>query len=154
MGQDDVPAQDHVDSAVGGGDSAETDASVAGKWVGTWACGPQLTETANLPPAPGLSGNTLRQIVYVSIPGTRLRVQLSNAFGDGPVTMNAVHLAVSTGAACSSGALTPSHVLTAMGINEARARGSVRFSLGHYNTDADVDVLLEKLTGIIAKLRA
>jgi len=98
VGQDDVPAQDHADSAVGGGDSAETNASVAGNWVGTWACGPQLTETANLPPAPGLSGNTLRQIVYVSIPGTRLRVQLSNAFGDGPVTMNAVHLAVSTGA--------------------------------------------------------
>ena len=70
----------------------------AGQWVGTWASGPQLTEPGNLPPAPGLSGNTLRQIVYASIPGSRLRVQVSNVFGDGPVTMNAVHLAASTGA--------------------------------------------------------
>jgi lysophospholipase L1-like esterase len=66
-------------------------------WVGTWACGPQLTETANLPPAPGLTGNTLRQIVYVSLGGGQVRVRLSNAYGDGPVTMNAVHLAVSKG---------------------------------------------------------
>ncbi|HET6147299.1 MAG TPA: SGNH/GDSL hydrolase family protein [Polyangia bacterium] len=67
-------------------------------WVGAWACGPQLTEPANVPPAPGLGGNTLRQVVYTSIGGSRLRVQLSNVFGNGPVTMSAVHLAVSTGA--------------------------------------------------------
>lgn len=72
-------------------------AGAGGSWVGTWACGPQLTEPGNLPPAPGLSGNTLRQMVYVSIGGSRLRVRLSNEFGDGPVTMNAVHLAVASG---------------------------------------------------------
>jgi lysophospholipase L1-like esterase len=70
---------------------------LATAWVGTWACGPQLTEAGNLPLAPGLSGNTLRQIVYVSIGGARLRVRLSNEFGDGPVMLNAVHLAVATG---------------------------------------------------------
>jgi lysophospholipase L1-like esterase len=64
------------------------------RWVGTWATGPQLTETANLPPAPGLAANTLRQVVYVSIGGNRLRVRLSNAYGDGPVLMNEVHVAV------------------------------------------------------------
>jgi lysophospholipase L1-like esterase len=65
-------------------------------WVGTWACGPQLTETSNLPPAPGLAENTLRQFVYVSIGGSKLRVRLSNEFGDGPVTMRSVHIAAAT----------------------------------------------------------
>ncbi|NLG83500.1 MAG: SGNH/GDSL hydrolase family protein [Firmicutes bacterium] len=76
--------------------------AVGMRWVGTWACGPQLTEPENLPPA-SLKDNTLRQVVYVSIGGSRLRVQLSNAFGDGPVTMNAVHIAVST----QRGAIAP-----------------------------------------------
>lgn len=62
-------------------------------WVGTWASAPQLVETANLPPPPGLSGNTLRQVVYVSIGGHELRLRLSNAYGDGPVTMTSVHVA-------------------------------------------------------------
>jgi lysophospholipase L1-like esterase len=52
-----------------------------------------------LPPAPGLAGNTLRQVVFVTMGGSRLRVRLSNAFGDGPVTMIAVTLAVSMGGA-------------------------------------------------------
>jgi lysophospholipase L1-like esterase len=78
--------------------SAHTRSSPNGDhWVGTWACGPQLTESGNLPPPPGLSHNTLRQVVHVSIGGSQLRVRLSNAFGDGPVTMNQVHIAVSTG---------------------------------------------------------
>ena len=69
----------------------------ASRWVGTWACGPQLTEPGNNPPPPGLGDNTLRQIVYTSIGGQRLRLRLSNEFGDGPVTMRAVHVAASTG---------------------------------------------------------
>jgi len=81
--------------------AGETGSEAAVKWVGTWATSPQLTENGqnglpnNLPPAPGLSGNTLRQIVYVSIGGEELRVQFSNAFGTGPVTINAVHVALS-----------------------------------------------------------
>jgi lysophospholipase L1-like esterase len=67
-----------------------------GNWVGTWGTAPQLTETGNLPPAPGLTNNTLRQIVYVSIGGSRLRVRFSNEYGNAPVTMSAVHLASST----------------------------------------------------------
>jgi lysophospholipase L1-like esterase len=67
-------------------------------WVGTWGTAPQLTEPANLPPAPGLTGNTLRQVVHVSLGGERLRLRFSNAFGTTPVTMAAVHLAVSAGA--------------------------------------------------------
>ena len=53
--------------------------------------------------------------------------------------------AVSTGAACSSGALTPSHVLTAIGLAADRARASMRFSLGRSNTAEQVDALVEAL---------
>jgi cysteine desulfurase len=63
-------------------------------------------------------------------------------------------ICASSGSACTSGSLDPSHVLLAMGCSPARARGSVRFSLGIYNTEADVDFLLKHLPGIIEKLRA
>jgi cysteine desulfurase len=60
----------------------------------------------------------------------------------------------SSGSACTTGSVEPSHVLVAMGLNPARALGAVRFSLGADNTDEDVDYLLEHLPRIIAKLRA
>lgn len=63
-------------------------------------------------------------------------------------------ICASSGSACTTGSLDPSHVLTAMGLNPMRARGSVRFSLGIYNTEEDVDYLLKHLPPIIAKLRA
>ena len=69
-----------------------------GGWVGTWGTAPQLTEPANLPPAPGLTGSTLRQVVHVSVGGSRLRVRFSNAFGSSPVTMQAAHLAAAVAA--------------------------------------------------------
>jgi cysteine desulfurase len=62
-------------------------------------------------------------------------------------------LAVSTGAACSSGAIEPSHVLTAMGMPPARARGSLRFSLGKQNTPADVEFALDLIPQTVARLR-
>ncbi len=61
--------------------------------------------------------------------------------------------AVSTGAACSSGAIAPSHVLTAIGLGADRARASMRFSLGHANTAAEVDGLAEALEASVAHLR-
>jgi len=63
-------------------------------------------------------------------------------------------ICASSGSACTTGSLDPSHVLVAMGLTPARARGSIRFSLGKYTTDAEVDYLLEQLPQIIAKLRA
>jgi cysteine desulfurase len=62
-------------------------------------------------------------------------------------------LAVSTGAACSSGAIEPSHVLTAMGVRMDRARASIRFSLGRQNTADDIDVALALVPETIARLR-
>lgn len=66
-------------------------------WVGTWSTSPQLVEPGNMPPKPGLTGNTLRQVVRVSLGGKRLRVRFSNEFGTSPVTMHAVHFALSLG---------------------------------------------------------
>src|SRR5260221_10362836 len=62
-------------------------------------------------------------------------------------------LAVSTGAACSSGAIEPSHVLTAMGLRPDRARASIRFSLGKQNTLDDLDFALSLVPETVARLR-
>jgi cysteine desulfurase len=62
-------------------------------------------------------------------------------------------LAVSTGAACSSGAIEPSHVLTAMGLRPDRARASLRFSLGKQNTAEEVDFALDLVPATVARLR-
>jgi cysteine desulfurase len=62
-------------------------------------------------------------------------------------------LAVSTGAACSSGAIEPSHVLTAMGLRPDQARASLRFSLGKQNTANDVDFALHLIPPTVARLR-
>jgi len=62
-------------------------------------------------------------------------------------------LAVSTGAACSSGAIEPSHVLTAMGLPPERARASLRFSLGKQNTAEDVDFALSLIPATVGRLR-
>ena len=62
-------------------------------------------------------------------------------------------ICASSGSACTTGSLDPSHVLTAMGVPPMSARGSLRFSLGIYNTEEEVDYLLQKLPPIIQKLR-
>jgi len=63
-------------------------------------------------------------------------------------------ICASSGSACTTGSLDPSHVLTAMGVPPMRARGCVRFSLGIYNTAEEVDYLLQVLPPMIVKLRA
>jgi len=62
-------------------------------------------------------------------------------------------ICASSGSACSSGSLDPSHVLLAVGLPHALAHGSLRLSLSESNTDDDIDYVLEKLPGIVAKLR-
>ena len=63
-------------------------------------------------------------------------------------------IAVSTGSACSSGTLEPSHVLKAMGFRAHRTQNSIRFSLGSANTEAEVDRVIAVLPGIVEKLRS
>ena len=68
-----------------------------GKWVGIWVSSQQQVEPSNLPPAPGLQGNTLRQIIQPSLGGKQIRLTFSNAYGDGPLTLDAVTVARSKG---------------------------------------------------------
>jgi lysophospholipase L1-like esterase len=67
------------------------------KWVATWSTALQLVEPRNNPPSPGLTDNSLRQIVRVSIGGKALRLKLSNEFSKEPVTLHSVQIAASAG---------------------------------------------------------
>ncbi|MGB8733552.1 MAG: aminotransferase class V-fold PLP-dependent enzyme [Candidatus Sulfotelmatobacter sp.] len=69
------------------------------------------------------------------------------------ISLDLKGLAVSTGAACSSGAIEPSHVLMAMGLPADRARSSIRFSLGKQNTAEDIDFALALVPEAVARLR-
>ena len=62
-------------------------------------------------------------------------------------------VAASTGSACTSGSLEPSHVLLAMGVRHEEAHGSLRITLGKDNTEDDVDYFLEAMKPIVEKLR-
>jgi len=66
-------------------------------WLGAWQASPQITEERNLPPAPGLTGSTLRQMLRVTAGGAQWRVRISNEFGDGPLTIESARIAKSVG---------------------------------------------------------
>jgi cysteine desulfurase len=68
--------------------------------------------------------------------------------------MDELGICASSGSACTSGSLEPSHVLRAMGVPFTAAHGSIRFSLGIYNTEEEIDFIVEKLPPIIENLRA
>jgi cysteine desulfurase len=81
-------------------------------------------------------------------------IMVDYAEGEGLViSLDLKGVAVSTGSACSSGSLEPSHVLTAIGKTPDEAHGSLRFSLSALNTDEDVEYVLEVLPGIVERLR-
>jgi cysteine desulfurase len=88
------------------------------------------------------------------LPGS---VSIVVAFVEGESILLALDLAgvaASSGSACTTGSVEPSHVLVAMGLPPDLARGSLRFTLGRMNTDADVDRLLEVLPPIVERMRA
>ncbi len=70
------------------------------------------------------------------------------------IAMDLKGVACSTGAACSSGSVEPSHVLSAIGLSHAQARSSIRFSLGRMTAAEDIDYTLEVLPAVVARLRA
>jgi cysteine desulfurase len=90
---------------------------------------PRLPGTANL--------------VIKGIEGEAMLLQLDNK-----------GIAVSTGSACSSGSLEPSHVLLSIGLKPEIAHGSLRVTVGRFTSEADVDYLLEVLPPIVERLRA
>ena len=67
--------------------------------------------------------------------------------------LNKFGICASSGSACTSGALEPSHVLRAMGVPFTAAHGSIRFSLSRYNTEQEVDFVIEKIAPIVQRLR-
>jgi cysteine desulfurase len=118
--------------------------------------------------APRLSAlrDRLEQGVLSSVPGTMVngalgprvpnttnisfdRVEAESLL----IALDLAGIAVSTGSACSSGTLEPSHVLKAMGFSAHRTQNSIRFSLGAGNTDADIERVIAAMPGIVEKLR-
>lgn len=79
-----------------------TQANAGKHWVATWATAEQVVEPHNCPPAPGLEGNSIRQIVQTSISGKVVRVKLSNEFSKVPVEINAAEIALAMTAGSSS----------------------------------------------------
>jgi cysteine desulfurase len=100
----------------------------------------QLNGDPSSDPARRLPGNA-----HFSFPGCE---------GDSLLLLlDARGISCSTGSACSAGVARPSHVLLAMGHDEARARSSLRFTLGHASTQADVDALIEALPPVVDRAR-
>ncbi len=84
-----------------------------------------------------------------------LNLSFSNVEGESMLlSLDAVGVCVSTGSACTSGTLDPSHVLVAMGIPPEVAHGSLRFSMGRQNTAEDVEFVIEQLPPIVERLRS
>lgn len=88
------------------------------------------------------------------LPGT-LNVSFLYVEGESVVlALDMEGISVSTGSACTTDAVEPSHVLTAMGVQPNVAQGSVRMSLGRHNSDSDVDRVLEVVPGVVERLRS
>jgi len=108
-----------------------------------------------------LESAILERIPHTGVNGNRAArtPNTTNIYFDGlegealVIALDLRGFAVSSGAACSSGAVEPSHVLTAIGLGVERARASIRFSLGRANTAEHVDALVEAVAASVAHLR-
>lgn len=110
--------------------------------------------------------NRLEEGIFSSCPNVRINGDRSNRLSNTlnvsfdyiegeaiAYTLSDLGICVSTGSACASGSLDPSHVIRAMGVPFVALHGSVRFSLSRYTTDSDIDYVLEKLPPAIKRLR-
>ena len=108
-----------------------------------------------------LEAGILSSVPFVAVNGDRThRVPTTTNLtfdyieGEGfVIAMDLRGIACSTGSACSSGSLEPSHVLSAIGLRPEQARASIRFSLGRFNSDEDIDATLRILPGVMEQLR-
>lgn len=105
-------------------------------------------ELINRIPQSRVNGDTMNRL-----PNT---TNISFEFVEGEailLLMNELGICASSGSACTSGSLQPSHVLRAMGVPFTMAHGSIRFSLSIYNTEEEIDFVIDKMPPIIARLR-
>lgn len=115
----------------------------------------------------GLLRDRLEESILATVPlthtnGDRTRrlpntsnIRFDHVEGEGfVIAMDLKGIACSTGAACSSGSVEPSHVLTAIGLSRDQARSSIRFSLGRMTTSEEIDHVLEVLPAVVEHLRA
>jgi cysteine desulfurase len=110
--------------------------------------------------------NYLWEQVQKRIPETSLTGSLENrlannlnlsfAFVEGESLLMGVHdtVALSSGSACTSASLEPSHVLKALGMSDEQARSSIRFGLGRFTTKEEIDRVVDKLEIVVSRLRA
>jgi len=144
------PGTENVPGIAGFGGAAELAAARLSSDSETIGALRDRLENAVLDGIPGAGVNGSR---WNRVPNT------SNLYFDGidgealTIALDLRGFAVSTGAACSSGAIAPSHVLTAIGLDADRARASMRFSLGRANTAEQVDALVKALTASVQHLR-
>ncbi|PJA86635.1 MAG: cysteine desulfurase NifS [Candidatus Moranbacteria bacterium CG_4_9_14_3_um_filter_42_9] len=103
----------------------------------------------------------LKEIPKVKLNGSKIKRSPNNANftfadveGEGLIlSLDMEGIAASTGSACSSGALTPSHVLLSIGLKPEEAHGSLRMTLGKYTTKQDIEIAVNKLKAVIGRLR-
>jgi cysteine desulfurase len=142
----------------------ENVAGIAGLGVAAQLAAQKLTSEATRLSA---LRNRLEEAILTRVPGTAINgVREPRVPNTTNISFEAVEaesllialdlegVAVSTGSACSSGTLEPSHVLRAMGLPSPRTQNSIRMSLGAGNTDAEVDFVVSKLPAIVEKLRS
>ena len=111
--------------------------------------------------------NRLKEEILAKIPHSRVNGSVENRLpgninisfefieGEGILLLlDMLGIAASSGSACTSGSLDPSHVLMAIGLPHEIAHGSLRLSIGDFTTDEDVDYVVEKLPGVIERLRS
>jgi cysteine desulfurase len=169
---------ENVPGIVGLGKAAQLAASSFQEESNQWSDGPPRPSIPNGSPDHGDRNHDNRQSSKMAAMRDRLERELLNIEATGLNSENAPRvpnttniyfdgiegealvialdlegLAVSTGAACSSGAIEPSHVLTAMGLRPDRAKASIRFSLGKQNTEEDVDFALALIPETVKRLR-
>jgi len=95
----------------------------------------------------GLNGHPTRRLAG------NLNLRIATVEGDSLLAA-LPDVALSSGSACTSATLEPSHVLRAIGLDEDSAHGSIRFGVGRFNTDADIDYAIERVVHEVERLRA
>ena len=104
-----------------------------------------------------VNGNTTERLYNVSnliFRGADSDAVIMGLSNDVPIAIGMPLIAVSNGSACTSTSVEPSHVLTAMGLDETAAFSSIRFSLGKFNTKKEIDVVIDTVKNVVSGLRA